>query len=108
MLPTEGGEHLFKNMDKIMKERVCRALNAQRKQQMACEFDKKTSAIHRIFFPDWALEAKNAQVTAHSDTFDTLTERNKTEPNEQVSDRNGQSDKNCRFAFLLGSKKWYL
>ena len=102
MLPTEGGKHFFKKMDKFMKERVCRALKAQRKQQMACEFHKVASAMHTILFADWALEAKNAQVTAHSETFDRLMERKKTEPNEQRSDRKGQSDENSRFALLLG------
>ena len=31
MLPTEDAEHFFKKMDKIIKERVCRALKAQKK-----------------------------------------------------------------------------
>ena len=60
-----------------MEERVRRALKAQRKQQMACEFHKVASAMHTILFPDWALEAKSSQVTAYSDTFDTLMERTK-------------------------------
>ena len=77
MLPTEGGEHFFKKRYKIMEERVCRALKAQRKQQMACEFHKVASAMHIILFADWALEAKNAQVTGHSETFDRLRERKK-------------------------------
>ena len=50
MLPTEGGEHFVKKIIKIMKERVCRALNAQKKQQMAWEFDKQTNSIHTILF----------------------------------------------------------
>ena len=58
MLPTEGGELFFKKMDKSMKERVCRALKAQQKQQMACEFHKIASAMHTMLFADWALEAK--------------------------------------------------
>ena len=101
MLPTEGGKHFFKKMDKLMKERVCRARKAQRKQQMACEFHKIASAVHTILFADWALEAKNAQFTGHSETFDRLMERKNTEPNEQRSDRKGQSDENSRFALLL-------
>ena len=84
---------------------MCRALKAQRKQQMACEFHKVASAMHTILFADWVLEAKNAQVTAHSETFDKVRERANTEPNEQRSDRNGQSDENSRFALLLGVKK---
>ena len=105
VLPTEGGEHFVKKIVKIMKERVCRALNAQRKQQMAWEFDKQTNAIHRILFLDWALEAKNAQVVGHNEIFHKLMERKKTEPNEQRSDRNRQSDENNRFALLLGVQK---
>ena len=84
---------------------MCRALKAQRKQQMACEFHKVASAMHTILFADWAQEAKNAQVTGHSETFDRLMERTNTEPNEQRSDRNGQSDENSRFAFLVGVQK---
>ena len=72
---------------------------------MACEFQKIASAMHTRFFADWALEAKNAQVTAHSETFDKVRERANTEPNEQRSDRNGQSDENSRFALLLGVQK---
>ena len=72
---------------------------------MACEFHKVASAMHTILFADWALEAKNAQVTAHSETFDTLMERTNTEPNEQRSDRKGQSEENSRFALLLGIQK---
>ena len=53
---------------------MCRAFSAKRTQQMVREFDKKTCAIHILLFADWAQEAKNAQVTARSDTFDTLTE----------------------------------
>ena len=68
MLPTDGGKHFFKKMDKFMKERVCRALKAKRKQQMACEFHKVASAMNTILFADWVLEAKNAQVTGHSET----------------------------------------
>ena len=105
VLPTEGGEHFVKKIIKIIKERVCRALNAQRKQQMAWGFDKKTNAMHRILCLDWALEAKNAQVVGHNEIFHKLMERNKTEPNEQRSDRNRQSDENNRFAFLLGVEK---
>ena len=105
MLPTEGGKHFFKKMDKFMKERVCRALKAQRKQQMACEFHKVASAMHTILFADWALEAKNAQVTGHSETFDRPRERTKTEPNEQRSDRNGQSDENSDFKLQLTVQK---
>ena len=90
VLPTEGGEHFVKKIIKIMKERVCRALNAQRKQQMACEFDKKTSAIHRIPFPDWALEAKDAQVMGHNQNFEGGTERKKSEPNEPRDDKSEQ------------------
>ena len=105
MLPTNGGKRFFKKMDKCMEERVCRALKAQQKQQMACEFHKIASAMHTILFADWALEAKNAQVTGHSETFDRLMERKKTEPNEQRSDRNGQSEENSRFALLLGVQK---
>ena len=77
VLPTEGGEHFVKKIIKIMKERVCRALNAQRKQQMAWEFDKKPNVIHRILFPDWALEAKHAQVVGHNHVFHKLMERKK-------------------------------
>ncbi len=88
-MPTEGGEHFFKKVYKIMEERVCRALKAQRKQQMACEFHKVASAMHTILFADWVLEAKNAQVTGHSETFDTLMERKNTEANEQRSDSKG-------------------
>ena len=102
MLPTEGGGHFFKKMGKFMKERVCRALKAQKKQQMASEFHKIASAMHTFVFADRALEAKNAQITGHSETFDTLMERTNTEPNDQRSDRNGQSDENSRFALLQG------
>ena len=84
VLPTEGGERFVKKIIKIMKERVCRALNAQRKQQMAWEIDKKTNAIHRIFFLDWALEAKNAQVVGHNEIVHKLMERQKNEPNEVI------------------------
>ena len=79
VLPTKGGKHFVKKINKIMKERVCRALNAQRKQQMAWEFDNQTNAIHRILVLDWALEAKNAQVVGHNEIFHRLMER---KPNE--------------------------
>ena len=108
ILPTEGGEHFVKKIVKIMKERVCRALNAQRNQQMARGFDKKTNAMHRILFLDWALEAKNAQVVGQNEILHRLMERKKTEPNEQRSDRNGQGDENSRLPSSWGSKKWYL
>ena len=103
--PQRAESTFLRKMDKMMKEMVCRALNAQRKQQMACEFDKKTSAIHKILFADWALEAKNARVVGHNEIFHRLLERKKAEPNEQRSDRNGQSDENSRFALLLGVQK---
>ena len=61
-----------------MKERVCRALKAQKKQQMACEFHKIASAMHTMLFAYWALQAKNAQVIGHSDNFDALMERKKS------------------------------
>ena len=77
MLPTEGGEHFFMKVDKFMKERVCRALKAQKKQQMASEIHKIASAMHTFVFADRALGVKNAQVTAHSETFDMLMERKK-------------------------------
>ena len=73
-----------------MKERVCRALNAERKQQMACEFDKKTSTMHTMLFPDRALEAKNAQVMGHNQNFEGGTERKKSEPNEPRDDKSEQ------------------
>ena len=56
-------------MDKIMKKRGHKALKLQ-KQQMACEILKMASAMHTVVFVDWALEAKSAQVTCESATFD--------------------------------------
>ena len=107
MLPTEGGKHFFKEMDKFMKERVCRALKAQRKQQMACEFHKVASAMHTILFADWALEAKNAQVTAHSETFDTLMERKKPNRTNKGAIGRGKVRKIVVLPSCWGSKKWY-
>ena len=106
VLPTEGGEHFVKKIIKIMKERVCRALNAQRKQQMAWEFDKQTNAIHRILFLDWALEAKNAQVVGHNEIFHKLMERKK-KPNRTNKGATG-TGKVMKIAVLpssLGSKE---
>ena len=85
--------------------RARRALNAQRKQQMAWEFDKQTNAMHRIVFLDWALEAKNAQFVCQNEIFHRLMERKKKEPNKQRSVRNGQSDENGRFAILPAVQK---
>ena len=91
--------------DKIMKEKVCRALKAQKKQQMACEIHKMASAMHTIVFVDWALEAKNAQVMGESAIFDRLMERKKAAPKKQRSDRNRQNDENSDFKLQLRVQK---
>ena len=105
MLPTEGGEHFVKKIVKIMKERVCRALNAQRKQQMAWEFDKKTNAIHRILFLDWALEAKNAQVVGHNEIFQRLMEPKKPNRTNKGGIGTGKVMKIAVLPSSWGSKK---
>ena len=53
-----GREHFFMKVDKFMKERVCRALKAQRKQQMAYEFHKIASLMHTIVLADVAWRRK--------------------------------------------------
>ena len=107
MLPTKGGKHFFKKMDKFMKERVCRALKAQRKQQMACEFHKVASAMHTILFADWALEAKNAQVTGHSETFYRFRERKKQNRTSKGAIGRGKVRKIVVLPSCWGSKKLY-
>ena len=81
---------------------MCRILKAQQKQQVACEIDKIASAMHTLVLLIRFWRLKNAQVTSGSEIFDALMERTKTEQNEQMSDRNGQSDEHSRFALLLG------
>ena len=107
MLPTEGGKHFFKKMDKFMKERVCRALKAQRKQQMACEFHKVASAMHTILFADWALEAKNAQVIGHNEVFDRLMERKKPNRTNKGAIGTGKVTKIVVLPSSWGTNKWY-
>ena len=68
-------------------------------------FTRFASAMHTILFADWALEAENVQFVGHKEIFHRLMERKKSEPNEQRSDRNGQSNENSRFALLLGVQK---
>ena len=79
VVPTQGGKHFFKKIDKIMKERGRKALRPQKKQQMACEIHKMASTMHTVVFVDGALEAKNAQFMGESAIFDRLMERNRTE-----------------------------
>ena len=107
MFPAKGGKHFFKKIDKIMKERECRALNAQSKQQMACEFDKKTSAIHRILFLDWALQAKNAHVVGHNDIFHRLMEQKKPNRTKRGATGTGKVMKIDVLPSSWGSKRWY-
>ena len=59
-----------------------------KKQQMGCEFHKIASAIHTILFADWTLEAEIHNSWAIVG-FLTGSWSEKTEPNEQRTDRKG-------------------
>ena len=88
MLPTEGGEHIFKKIDKILKRRVCQARRAERKQHVEHEIHKSGCVLHTTVFVDQALEGKNAQVTDGKQYFDGRLKCIKRERNEQRSDTN--------------------
>ena len=75
------------------------------KEQMAGVMHMLRAVVHAVVFAVGPLDRKNAQVTSESKIFDGLIERSKTEPNEQRSDRNEQSDENNNFDFQSGVRK---
>ena len=90
MLPTEGGEHIFRKYDDILEKKVLEAWKAQRKQQIVYEINKIVASMHTVIFADRALKAKNAQVMGHNQNFEGGTERKKSEPNEPRDDKSKQ------------------
>ena len=67
---------------------------------------KLRAVVHAVVFAVGSLDRKNAHVTSESKIFDGLMDRKKTEPNEQRSDRNEQSDEHSHFDLQLGVRKW--
>ena len=58
MLRNEGGKHFSKKMKKFCKKKMCKALKAQGKEQIAHEIQKIASVMHRVVFADGAWRRK--------------------------------------------------
>ena len=90
MLPTEGGEHIFRKYDDILQKKVLEAWKAQRKQQIVYEIDKIVASMHTLIFADGALGAKNARDCSQKQYFDAGMER-------KNRDRNGQNSEKTKY-----------
>ena len=66
MLPTEGGEQIFKKTNKNKEKRVQRAIKRQRKQQMAHEIHKIADVMHTIIFAERPWRRKMHETAARS------------------------------------------
>ena len=66
MLPTEGGEQIFKKTNKNKEKRVQRAIKRQRKQQMAHEIHKIADVMHTVIFAEWPWRRKVHETAARS------------------------------------------
>ena len=88
MLPTEGGEHIFKQLIKI-----------------AGGIDKLPCVMCIVVFVGGLLGAKNAQVMDESNNFKGPLEQKKNEPSEPRSERNEQSDEHGSFSCFSGVGK---
>ena len=95
MLPTEGGEHIFRKSDDILQKKVLEAWKAQRKQQIVYEIDKIVASMHTLIFADGALGAKNARDCSQKQYFDAGMERKNGDRNGPKSEKSKLNEKKC-------------
>ena len=95
MLPTDGGEHIFRKFDDILLKKVFEAWKAQRKQQIVHEIDKIVATMHTLIFAEGALGAKNAWDCTQKQYFEEGTERENIDRNGQKREQRKFNDKKC-------------
>ena len=100
MLPTEGGEHIFRKRDEILWEKVLEAWKAQRKQQIVYEIDKIVASMHTR-----ALGAKHARDCSQKQYFEKGMERKNGDRNGQKREESKYNYKKSFYRGRLGVKK---
>ena len=97
MLPTEGGEHIFRKYDDILEKKVLEAWKAQRKQQIVYEIDKIVASMHTLIFGGGAMGARNARDCSQKQYFDAGMERKNGDRNGQKSEKSKLNHKKCSY-----------
>ena len=90
MLPTEGGEHIFKKANKNKEKRAQRAIKRQRKQQMAHDIHKIAAVMHTVIFAERPRRRKVHETAARNYFLKGGMQRKNSEPNEQWSNKGEQ------------------